>query len=204
LREGKEAFWEEIHLLNKFGIANQVFTSNGAISTTQFSNIVNAACKVKDFDWAIAFIVSQSRYLPKEVSEEIVILSNAIILFEKKDFEKTLQSLEDISFKDIRHAIRSKSLVLRSYYEVKKDENQILDFCIAFETFLRRNRKPKREAIEATLNFIHFVKVLVRKKTEKELILNSLENTKPIYFKPWLLEKLSKYKAEFAIHKRIK
>lgn len=202
LRKSKEEYWRRTHQLNKLSAEYGVFTRDGTMSATQFHNIVNAACRAGDLDWAKSFIAAHRIYLPKATRHKTVLLADAILLFEKKEFEKTIQTLEGVIFKEPHDIIRSKALMLRGYYETKAGENEILDFCKSFALYLERNRKPRSEAVEATFNFLRLVRMLVRKKTGKDILLHEIETAVPLYFKTWLLEKTAGYKDEFAARKR--
>ncbi|MBV6442443.1 MAG: hypothetical protein DYG98_22305 [Haliscomenobacteraceae bacterium CHB4] len=205
VRTGEEQLWGRTHRLNKLGVEHGVFIRRGSITTTEFHNIVNAAGKAEDFDWADRFIAGRSQYLPAEVRAHAVLLANAILLFEKKDFAAIVKELDRVNLKelhDLHLLIRLKTMMLRCYYELGEDPDTILNYCTNFENNLHRLRQPRTEAIKATFNFMKLLKMLVRKKTAKDLVLKKIENTKPAFFKPWLLEKAVTYKAAFATRKR--
>ncbi len=201
IRQGKEEYWEKTHQLNILGLKYGVFVDNGIMSPTQFNNIINVASKVKAFDWATPFVKAQKHCLHPENREHTTQVANALISFEKGNFKTSLHTLEGIGFNNIHEAIRLKTLMVRCYYELHKDEDKIFNYCASFEVYLFRHRKSNKEPVEATLNFIRNTKLLLQRKTPKEKLLHKIENTSPVYFKGWLLEKAADYKAEFAVHK---
>lgn len=201
-RDGKSSFWVRTHQLNKFGVEYGVYTRKGVMPATQFNNIVTTACGANDFEWALRFVESHSHFLKADIAADTATMAKAIIFFVKKDFRQVLELLGKARFKDIPDLMRSKAMILRSYYELKMDEEEIFVFCMSFESDLRRNRKPKREAVEATFNFLKLFKLLMDKKVAKERLLHDIERTKPLYFKEWLLEKSVNYKGEFATRRR--
>ncbi|MFN0037816.1 MAG: hypothetical protein ACKVUS_22360 [Saprospiraceae bacterium] len=203
--KGKEAvFGKKVHQLNKFGLQHDFFTQKGAMSVTEFTNIVNAACSVKDFVWANSFVAEQSRFLPDDIRQDTMLLANAIILFEKKHFKQTLQLLRLTEFRDIHYAIRSRALILRSYVELREDADTILDYCSSFEALLRRNRKPQTGAVEATLEFIRVLKMLLLGKADKQALLERIEQTPNLYFRTWLRAQAEGYEAKYAARKQSK
>lgn len=201
IRKGEAAYWQYMHDLNKLGIECQVFTRHGVMSTTQFNNIVNTACKVGDFVWAERFVASKRSLLQTDIAGDTCLLADAIIKFAKADYRSVCDQLSGVNFGDLNNGIRSRALILRSYYELRTDPVDIHDFCVAFETFLKRAGKPKRENIVATKHFVRFVKLLVRGKMDRAALHKELENLHPIYFKDWLADKLDSYKQEFAAHR---
>ena len=168
----------------------------------RFNNIVSLACYTNDTGWARSFVVSHGSLLQEDIREEIVLLANATIHFENKDFHKVLDLLANRNFRSQTDMIRSKALILRSFYELQVEEDTILSFCLTFENFLRHHREFKSEAVEATKRFILIFKKILLKKTEKDRILHLIAEDKPLYFKAWLLDKMSAYENKFAAPKR--
>lgn len=204
IRKGNEEYWKRIHHLNKFSLERGMFSREGVMSGAQFNNIVSAACNAKETAWASDFVVSKSIFLQNDIRHEAIPLAEATILFEKQDFENVLTTLAGKDFKDFLNIIRSKALTLRSLYELRAEDDMIWDFCSNFEAFLRRHRTPRREAVEATLQFIRIFKILLRKKSGKDQILSDINSTEMLYFKSWLSDKTTDYKNEFAAPKRKK
>lgn len=193
IRQGRDEFLQSIHQLNKLGVKYGFFTPKGVLSSTQFTNIVNGSSSMKDFAWAESFIAEQNIYLDENIRGETVRLAKAIVLFDQGKFKEVLQTLEFEHFSTLDNSIRSRTLILRSYYEIDSDLS--LDFCIAFETFLYRHQKPKKAVIEDVLSFLKIFKMLYMKKASKEYIINTINTIPRVYFRSWLLEKASLYKA---------
>lgn len=189
LRNGNDSFWMKLHELNKFASTQELFTHKGLISHTQFNNIVNIACKVKEFDWALEFIDLHEQYVDKSIRLSTTTLAKAIIYYETKNFDPILPLLLQIDFVDIHQAIRAKALTLISYVELKWEDEIIINFCKSFSTFLRRQQKIKEETINATQNFIKLTKKVALGHTPKEVLREKIVATKPLYFNIWLLEK---------------
>lgn len=198
VRQGDESYWNMTHRLNQFGVRNEIFRKSGAMSPNQYGNIVNAACKARDFSWARSFMKSHRNLLPEGLQANTVVVSEAIILFEQGKFADTLTKLKKVTASDLHSTIRIKSLALRCHYEIADEDVDLEGFCFSFEGYLRRHRKPKQEVVEATLNFTHIVKMLIRERTEKDRLITEIEGTTPLYFKPWLLEKAEVYKGKYA------
>jgi len=198
IRNGKEAvFVKALHLLNLFGLEHNFFTEKGVMSATNFSNIVNIACSVQDFDWISKFVASKSKLLPDDIREDTVAQTKALIFFEKKAFRKALKVLESTEFKDFKFVIRSRSLVLRSYYELGEDVDKIVEYCINFEALLRRQPKTQAGFVEATLAFTSVFKAMAQGKGEKQALVQKVNETPNMYFKKWLLEKLEEYDGSY-------
>lgn len=189
------------HRLNRFALTHGYFQRKNDISPTQFTNIVNIACNQKDLDWADHFIASCDIYLKKNERTDTVKLAKAILLFEKNQYEETLELLESIDFTDFEHNIRSKSLIIRCLYELP-NQLRFKNYSHTFETFLYRNKKIRPKAVKSTLNFIHLLRLLYVEETPRDKIIEKIKTTTPIYYSEWLLEKAAAYKGRFAAQKR--
>ncbi len=194
IRHGNERYWMITHRLNKFGADHGAFTGKSQITANQLNSIVNTACKVKDFDWASSFIKTHRNILPEDNKDNALLLAEAIILVEQKKYRLALKKLEKADLPELYDTIRARSLLLICHYELADSELDIIGLCIAFEGYLKRHRKPRLEAVEATLRFIRMVKMLARGKAPRDEILREIEANPSIYFKAWLLEKTRVYK----------
>jgi hypothetical protein len=194
-RIGKREYWKKAHQLNVFGLEHDLFTRGNAMSATQFNNIVYTAAVAGNFSWATYFIATQSHILQDDIRENIVLLAQAIVAFERKDFKETFEKLQQTgAFIDFHHAIRARMLGLASLYEVPETPPAyILGLCKTFETYLRRNRKINRQAADSTLRFTRILKKLVKRKDSRQKIRAEVESPVPVAMKGWLLEKTDSY-----------
>ncbi len=199
LRKGKEvAYINRIHALNQLGLEKGIFDAEGEISAQSFNNIVSTACGAKDLPWAGKFVKTHSRFLSSEIAEDTRLMAEASIFFEKGAFNDALEKLKAVNYDKPLLVLRARSLALRCLYELKKDVNDVLDYCTSFELQLRANKTPQIDAVDATIHFIRFVKKLVLEKIEKPVLEAQIHKEQNVYFKQWLLQKVQKYKARYA------
>jgi len=203
IRSGQDREWvKELHELNKISLQKDMITPKSNMSLTYFCNIVNTACAAQEIEWAHTFIADYKHFLPESERAESILLAQAIIEFEQKNFKKALQITENLQFKHFQHVARSKAIKLKSLYELDPSDDKIWDHCLSFEVYLLRHRTPKTEFIEATLSFIRLFKLFMSKKLSKDQLLNKIETTPTLYFKSWLLEKARHYKARHTKQKQ--
>ena len=131
-------------------------------------------------------------------------LSLAIIYFEQANYQEVLKCLEAKDYQDIHYIIRSRLLILRSYFELQEDVEKNLDYCIAFEAQLLRFRKPKTGAVEATLEFVRVCKMILQEKADKTILLTRITENANLYLRNWLLKQVTHYKGRSAPPKRRK
>ncbi len=205
IRAGKaQIYAPKLHLLNKFGLKHRFFTVKGEMSPTQFTNIINAACAVKDFDWAKSFMEDRLYLVSDKLRDKTQSLSLATIYFEQANYREVLKCLESKDYQDIHYIIRSRLLILRSYFEIQQDREKALDYCIAFEAQLLRYRKPKTGAVEATLEFVRVCKMILQEKTDKTTLQKRIRENANLYLGDWLMAQVTKYKGRSAASKRRK
>ncbi|MEM1319425.1 MAG: hypothetical protein AAGG75_04170 [Bacteroidota bacterium] len=195
IRQQNNTAWLKAHELNRFGVEQGLFVRKGLISSTQFNNIINAACKAKAYHWAFDFIEKHEGFLAEHLRDSTTQLSKAIIYYEMKHFDQVLPLTLKLKFLDAFHAIRAKSLTLIAYYELGWDENTISNFCLSFLGYLKRNRKLKKETVEATENFIKLTRALNQNRIPKQNLAKRILHTERLYFSQWLLEKAQRKKA---------
>lgn len=187
IRMGDETAWQTGHNLNKISHASG-FYKKEKMNELQFTNIVNAAVYVGDIAWAWKFMEEQGPLLEKSLRENTLKLAAAIIYSAEKKPEEVLNLVAQISFNDINVNIRTRSLMLKSYYELSKPLEFITSFCSAFKAFLRRKNKLNKQAAEATTNFIKIVQMLINPNKSTQSIQEVINTTQRLYFKKWLTE----------------
>lgn len=194
VKNGDEDYWESINALFKFSHHRKILPRQGAFSSTHFINIVAAACNAHDLDWARSFMDKYGPSVPLADWDDTRLLSQATIFFEQKEFQRVLNDLEQKDFKYLFNNIRSRALILRSLYECDNQDERIVHYCASFERYLRKHREDiAQQPVDATLNTVRMVKKLAERKLTRDQLKTAIEETKPLYFKTWLLEKAARY-----------
>jgi len=191
IRSGDTAYLGIAHDLNVFGLKEGSFTKDGALSANHYTNIINTACNAGVLDWAWDFAELYSSRLDPAIRENVTKLGEAIILFEKEDYSGVLSTLPSESFSDTHSEIRSRSMLLRSAWELKQQkEKRILSYCRAFEQYLlNRDKKMKSDIVTASLNFVRIFKKMITGHKSKAELIAEIQSHELLYFRTWLLEK---------------
>lgn len=193
IRSGNTTYLIILHNLNVFGLEHGAFKKDGVLSANHYTNIINTACKAGTLDWAWDFAEAYSSHLDPAVQEKIMKLGKAIILFEKKDYAAVISILQGQHFPDTHSEIRSRSMYLRSAWELnQRQEDYILSACLAFEQYLiTRDKKHKSDIITATLNFVRILKKMFLGHKNKLKLIAEIKAHELLYFRAWLLEKVN-------------
>jgi hypothetical protein len=157
------------------------------------------ACSASDFDWASGFIAKYAPYLPQKVRAENVLMAEANIAFERKDFRAVLELTGKPQFRDLGHVIRSRTLHLRAMYELGMDATNDFE---AFYTYLLRHRYPEAKNKEATIAFMIVFKMLLEARVSRKELIEALDSNAQILMRGWLREKIQTYHS--AVYRRNK
>jgi hypothetical protein len=196
-RQNQDAIHSErMHRLNKIGLEHGTFLREGYLPSSAFGNIVTVACHSKDFEWASEFINAYNHIIAEETRPVAILIAQAILAFETGRFQEAIDLLEPAMIETHLDILRARSLLLRSYFELKADQDLILDTCTSFENLLRRSLKT--EANQAMLAFVLILRRIVAQKSSKKVILDRIEKATSLYSRNWLLEKTVHYRARYA------
>jgi hypothetical protein len=187
---------ERMHRLNKIGLEHGIFLREGYLPSSAFGNIVTVACHSKDFEWASEFINAYNHVIAEENRPVAILIAQAILAFETGRFQEAIDLLESAMIETHLDILRARSLLLRSYFELKADQDLILNTCTSFENLLRRSLKT--EANQAMLAFVLILRRIVAQKSSKKVILDRIEKATSLYSRNWLLEKTVHYRARYA------
>ncbi len=179
------------HELNKSLLARDVIASQKNMTAVHFQNIVNMACTAADFEWIHQFMTDYAPFLPQKIRDENLLVAQATVAFEQKDYKKVMALTQKPAFKDEQHIIRVKLLQVRAMYELDMD---LTDAIISFKTYLQRSRGKKPFNKEAALSFVRLFNMLFQRRATKEEIIKALEQNPSMYCRPWVQEKIGQYK----------
>jgi hypothetical protein len=159
-----------------------------------YKNIATIAIRVEDFEWAKSFIYEYKNKLALQHRENDFTFALAILYFSLKEYRKTLSLLIKVEYTDVFYHLDSKSLLLRTYYELE-DWEPLLSLIITFKTYLKRNKLISGQYGETYLNFVNLVNKLVQYKMGKKInireISDDIDSLNQIANISWLKKKVS-------------
>jgi len=193
IKNGNDNYQQTIFELFKKGIELKVYVNKEIISDVHFYNIVNVACRVKEYTWAKAFIQKNKTYLQEE--KDLANLSLANVYFKEQNYNKTLILLRDIQFHEKYYDLIARGLTLRVFYEKKETKKLISHYCNSFKKFLedkKVNKYFKGNILDNYKVLIKYVRILIRetRNLPKDEIVQNLNDEKHLLFKGWILEKV--------------
>jgi len=184
--------------LTKWAVDNKFYIDNGYFDNMQFQNIVNIAINAKESNWALMFIENYNMLLLEDIREDIVAYCKVICLLRLKKYEEILEVLLTIKFRNISIGLNSRCIQMRAYIELNGRDDEFYKLCRSFKAVVDRDNLLSENRKEPILNFIQYSKFIYdlryNKKNNLFEIEQKIKQLKHLYFRKWLLQKLSLYK----------
>ncbi len=191
--EKTEELENQIADLYQFGIETKILFVDGKILPVTFYNIVAINCEAQRNNWALNFIEDYKQFLPANDQQNMVCLSKALWYCMNEDFDQPLTLLQDVTFDHYYYNMAYRYIVTRCYFDAN-EEDALMTHLEAFEKYVRRNKDMSEHTQLGLLRFISTTKKILKAKYErgkKEELLNYISETDPLFYKPWLLEKVN-------------
>ena len=193
---GKSHFFQNLFEIYKDSLTTEIIFIGNEINFNHYKNIITVGVQIKEFDWVENFIQTYTPKLPKAHQENALTYNLAKVYFHQKDYEKVIEQLREVEYKDLIYALGGKLMLLKTYYELK--EHTALDSLIdSFRIYLRRNRTISKEVRQQYMNVLRFVKKLASlapydtkglEKTKQQI-----QECKALADKNWILEKVEEF-----------
>lgn len=180
----KKSF-ELFHICNSEGI----FVKNKTISNTFFNNAIDTACKVGEIKWAREFLSKNKKYLRGKFKVDTLRIADGVLKFEEEDFGGVETVLRKKSFNLPEHKLRSRWLLIKSYYEMDNAEFFFQE-CDNTKQFLYNNSTFSQNVLTGTRKFVDAAYMLYSKSHSVTEIQDFVKSSNPIFQKTWLFQKL--------------
>lgn len=176
----------------KITIANKVLMSEGHLSHWDYKNIVTISLRLKEFDWCSDFIVKYRQSLLPAERENAYVYNQANLHFATGEYSRSLQLLRKVEFSDVYYQLDSKSILLKTYFELDEADS-FFYHATAFRTFLKRNKLVSDYQRTIYLNLIRYTAQLMRASgTRRKVaaIRKKVEENRNVADLNWLLGKI--------------
>ena len=192
MNTGNEEFISEAFELYKAGIDKRLFFEHGNLSRWTFRNVIAIALRLKEFSWAEDFINSHGQYLEEKHKESVIRFNLAKLFFEKNNYDKAMDLVNQYEFKDVLENLNAKTMLLKMYYELS--EFKALESLLeSMRAYLQR-KKELGNRINGYKNIVRYTKKLLKVNPyNKEHIAKlrlEIEEASPLTEKTWLLKQL--------------
>lgn len=136
---GEEIWLHTIFQLYQKGLGAGVFMENGRLSHRTFNNIVSAAIRVRELDWAKTFMRDYADRLDPDIREATCVFNLSRVFYEEKNYGEALRLLHQMEHSDVLEVLNARVLRMKLFY--KLGEWQALDSLLdSITIYLRRNK----------------------------------------------------------------
>ncbi len=189
---GKEAFFREGFELYRSGIEQDILLDKGIISRFTFSNVVTFGLRLREYDWVENFIEQYKTTLSKNYAAEIISYNLGRLWYEQKKYEEAIEVLLQFNSKDYLHLLRSKTLLLKMYYE-RQDMDALEALLDSMRVNLNRKGLLSASKKENFKYILRFAKQLIElkpyDKAQKTKLLLTIEQSN-FSEKEWFVNQL--------------
>jgi len=207
VNSGKLDYFNKILALYKSMLKEDLLLIEGYLPAWEYKNIVTAALRSNDLEWAEDFLESYKLKLEPSQQENAYTYNLASFYYECKRYKEALRLLHNVIFVNPTYHIGAKIIQIKIFTE-SGDWEIALSTLEAFAAYIRRNKALAEYQKKSNLNFITAAKSLVQlvsmsewKADEKLLNLknihkNKIENLSPLPSVDWLQDVYEKYFGE--------
>ena len=146
--------------LYREALEHSLLLENGMLSRFAYHNIVGAAIRLNEVDWAEAFIHDYRSRLERRFRKSAYSLNLARVSYARKDFDAALTYLQYADYKDFINSMNAKTIQLKIFFETK--EYDLLESHLeSMANYIRRQRAVGYHR-ENYLKIVRYTRSLMR------------------------------------------
>ncbi len=193
INHGDTEYIKELFDLYNVMLKERIIFKDNQLSQFDYKNIVYLGLRSDEFEWVKNFIVKYNENLDAGIRNNAYTYNMAYYHFFQKNYDEVLTLLSSVEFTDFYYHLDSKSLLLKTYFELEETE-ALFSLIEAFKVYIKRNSliPPYQKTIYS--NLIKFVSKLYKWKLNPnkniDVLLTEIENTKQIADILWLRKKI--------------
>ena len=192
INQFERAFEQEVLQIYRAGLNNKILIENGQLSPYTYKNVMSAAAKVGEFDWANVFLEDYKNFLPAKDRENVFSYNLALLRFRQGDAVASMTLLRSVNLREPLFQLDSRRLLARLYYDAT--EFSALDSLIESTKIYLHRQKEIGYQKEMYANFFKILEKLLpldfKNKKEVQILRGQIESTKMLAERDWLLEKV--------------
>ncbi|MEZ5013193.1 MAG: hypothetical protein R2794_02780 [Chitinophagales bacterium] len=193
INHGDIIFIEELFELYKVMLRDKIILKDNLLSQFDYKNIVYLGLRVNAFDWVKNFIIKYNENLDPASRKNAYTYNMAYFHFFQQNYDEVLTLLRSVEFTDFYYHLDSKSLLLKTYFELGESD-AFFSLVEAFKVYIKRNNLIPSYQKAGYNNMIKLTSKLFKWKLNPKHNLESLTeefgNTKPVVDILWIRKKL--------------
>ncbi len=192
INAGQREFVREVFDLYRSGLERRVLLENNFLSKYTYNNILLTALALGEWSWSLDFLENWKTLLPPRDRENSHRYNLAIYWFRRPDFDRVMQILQNVEFRDPLYNLDARRMLLRIFFE--KDAWQAAEPALeSFKMYLRRHRSIGYHR-DLNLNFLKFLQQILRLRRDgfgsAARIRSAVETVEMVAERGWLLTQI--------------
>lgn len=193
INDGNRKFVREGFELYRSGIERKILLENKTITPFTYKNVLMMGMSLKEHQWVENFLYSYKEMLPEPLRENTFTYNLAIYYFRLPDYDKAMELLQKVDFKDTFNNLDARRMLLIIYYEIGAYDalDSHLD---SFRRYLDRQKEVGYHR-QLYLGLIKATKKVLRTQlndaSSREKLIGEIENMSAFAEKDWLIRQLS-------------
>lgn len=167
------------------------------LSQWDYRNLMSLGNRLKKFDWVENFLENYKDRLNPSERDNAYIFNKAAFEFEKKNYNKTIQLLNQVNYSDTFYQFETKILLSKSYYELN-EMVPLFALIEAFRVLTYRNKTISPNLLASYKAYTTIVSQLMRLKHGTKINITKLEERMKKYpiinNRGWILAKIEEIK----------
>jgi len=155
MRSGESRYEKDLFELYKSMIEEKLILGEGEqyLHITIFNNIVTIGLRLNELEWTKNFVEEYTFYLIPEYKDTMYNYSYSQYYFRKKEFEKSLECMNNVNFENYTIKSGVRNLLLKIYFELKYTES-FFSLSDSMKHYLSNDKMLPEDKREQDFNFI--------------------------------------------------
>lgn len=185
--------WDRANFdLYREALSRDLLLDKGVLSHFSYNNIVIAAMRLGETDWAETFIHHYKPRLERKYRESAFNMNMARMAYLRKDYHAALLHLQRADYRDFIHSMNAKTLQMKIYFDT--GETDLLESHLdSMQHYIRRQRALGYHRANC-LNIVRYTRSLLRCNrrdlSESASLRRQIEEEAVLTEKEWLLERI--------------
>jgi hypothetical protein len=174
INTGQSGFLQQVFNLYKTLLEKDIIFEGRYISQWDYKNIVTTSLRLNDITWTEQFINKYKDMLHPDARENAYAYNYANLSYFKRDYKTTMQMLQQVEFTNDSYLLSSRSLLLKSYFELNEFD-LLVSQADAFKLYLRRNKLMPEYQKDLYRNMVKYIVKLSRYKATGQKVTDKLK-----------------------------
>jgi hypothetical protein len=192
INRGQLDYLREVFDLYNIALEKDFLFDKNELSPWDYKNLVTLGLRLKEHSWTEKFIKEYRERLPRANRSNAYTFNLAKFYFYIRRYDDVLKLLQDVKYDDIFYLLDSKTLLVKTYYEMT-EYSALYSLISSFKALIRRKRKISDTHKRNYINLLNFTAALSKADVRDTQALATLraefDKTTQMADAGWLREK---------------